>query len=107
MYHLFFAHAGEHHETAAEAAQHADQGLVLSTVALFWAALILIPLVLLLVMHVMRIKPTLQLLILSIFFIAYSVVSYQHPGIYSALALALGFTIVFIQSMIGLSAQES
>jgi hypothetical protein len=99
-----FAHAGENHQTAAEAAQHASGGVTLSTPVLFWLALILIPLILLIGMHLLKFKLTTKLLVLSTFLIIYSVVSYQHPGVYSVLALTTGFSIVFLLSIAGLSA---
>lgn len=101
-----FAHAGEKHQTTAEAAQHASTGVVLSTPLLFWLALILIPSALLLGMHLLKFKLTTKLLALSTFLIVFSVVSYQHPGAYSVIALSVGFGIVFLLSIVGLSANE-
>lgn len=106
MIHTLFAHAGEHHETTAEAVNHASTGIVIGTTELFWLALLLVPSVLLLVLHAMKCKLTTKLLVLSVFLITFSVVSYQHPGPYSVIALAVGFGIVFLLSIAGLSAQD-
>ncbi len=100
------AHAGETHQTATEAAQHASGGLTISTPLLFWLAIIVIPSVLVLVMHIFKLRLTTKLLALSIFLIVFSVVSYQHPGAYSVIALSVGFAIVFLLSIAGLSAKE-
>lgn len=104
---LLFAHAGETHQTAAEAAQHANTGVVLSTPLLFWLGLLLIPSVLILIMHTLKLRLSTKLLAVSVFLIIFSVVSYQHPGPYSVIALSLGFGIVFLLSILGLSAEES
>lgn len=104
--HKLLAHAGEHHETTAEAARHAASGITLSTPLLFWLALIIIPLVLLLAMHALKLKLTTKLLVVSVFLIVFSVVSYQEPGVYSIIALSTGFGIVLLQTLAGLSAKE-
>jgi hypothetical protein len=106
MIHTLFAHAGETHETAAEAAQHASTGIVIGTTQLFWLTLILVPSILLLILHVMKCKITTKLLLLSVFLILFSIVSYQHPGAYSVIALAVGFGIVFLLSIAGISSSE-
>jgi heme/copper-type cytochrome/quinol oxidase subunit 2 len=106
MKHILFAHAGEHHETATEAAEHAAQSVTISTSLLFWLALIVIPIIIALVFKACRAKLSTTLLVISTFLIVFSVVSYQQPGLYSVLSLSIGFAIVFLLSIIGLSAKE-
>lgn len=100
----FLAHAGENHESASEAIQHAASGgIIISSAQLFWLALIIIPVILYGAMQLLKWSLNIKLLVISSFLIVFSVVSYQEPGIYSAVALASGFGIVFVQTMIGLS----
>lgn len=106
MIYKLLAHAGETHETATEAAQHASGGITLSAALLFWLGLLLIPSVLMIAMHLLKCKITTKLLVLSVFLIIFSVVSYQHPGAYSVIALSVGFGIVFLLSIAGLSAES-
>lgn len=101
----FFAHAGEHHETAAEAAQHAA-GITITPAAIFWFVLLVAPLFLFLSLHFLKCSLATKLLVVSSFLIGYSVVSYQHPGIYSAVALSIGFGIVLVTSIAGLMSTE-
>lgn len=105
MINFLLAHAGEHHETAAEAAQHASEVSV-APATIFWLVLLVAPLFLFLGLHALKLQLATKLLIVSTFLIGYSVVSYQHPGIYSAIALTVGFGIVFVTSLAGLSAPE-
>lgn len=106
-YLTFFAHAGEHHETTAEAAQHAvNSGVTISTPVLFWLALMIVPIILLGIMQLLRWKLPTKLLVISTFLILFSVISYQAPGVYSVIALGVGFAIVLVQTMVGLSANE-
>lgn len=106
MIYKLLAHAGETHETAAEAAKHASNGITISTSLIFWLGLLLIPSAFLMIMHVLKCKLTIKLLALSVFLIVFSVVSYQHPGAYSVISLSLGFGIVFLLSIAGLSAES-
>lgn len=104
---LHFAHNGEVHESATEAAQHAaNSGITITTATSFWLALLIIPIILLLVMNFLKFRLTTKLLIISVFLIIYSIASYQHPRIYSAVALSVGFSIVLAQSIVGLSGKE-
>lgn len=94
----YFAHAGEDHETAAEAAAHAAQDPLL-----LWIILLLVPVVIAFFAHtVFKFKLLNTLLLISVFLIAYSVYSYQDPGLHTAAALASGFGIVFITAIVRL-----
>lgn len=105
MHKYYFAHAGEHHETAAEAAQHASE-LTISTAAVFWLVLILAPAIVYLILHLLKVKLPNKLLILSLFLIVFSIISYQHPGAYSVIALSVGFGMVLLLTMAGLSTNQ-
>lgn len=101
------AHAGEHHESTAEAVQHAaNSGIIISEALLFWLTLIIVPALLFGIMQLLKWSLPIKLLVISTFLIIYSIVSYQNPGIYSAVALSVGFGIVLLQTILGLSATE-
>lgn len=108
MIQRLLAHAGEHHETAAEASQHATQtgGVTLSSSVLFWMTLIAVPLIILAIGQLLKLQLSTKLLLVSSFLVVFSIVSYQEPGAYSIIALTVGFAIVLVQSLIGLSANE-
>ena len=98
------AHAGENHETAAEAAQHAA-GFTVHANALFWLILLFGSALILIVLQLIKIQLPTKLLLLSLFLIIYSIISYQNPGLYSAISLSLGFGIILFLSLAGLSKQ--
>lgn len=98
------AHAGENHETAAEAAQHAA-GFTIHASALFWLVLLFGSALILIILQLVKIQLPTKLLLLSFFLITYSIISYQNPGLYSAISLSLGFGIVLFLSLAGLSKQ--
>lgn len=100
----FFAHAGEQHTTTAEAASHAAEATITSG-AVFWLVLLICPTLLLLLFQLFKLQFSTRLLLLSVFLIVYSIISYQHPGIYSALSLSIGFGIVLFLSISGLAAE--
>lgn len=106
MIYAVFAHAGEHHESTVQAAEHAAQGITVNTSLLFWLTLIIAPIALLLILRVCKAKASTSLLTLSIFLIIFSIISYQVPGTYSIVALSVGFAIVLLLSIAGLSANE-
>lgn len=92
------AHAGEHHESTVEAATHLGQDVVI-----LWLVLILAPIAIAFFSHtVLKLRLLNTLLWISVFLIAFSVYSYQNPGIYTAVALAGGFGIVFITTILRL-----
>lgn len=100
------AHAGEVHETAAEAAQHESASVALSASTVFWITLIVIPIVLFSVMQLFKMQLSTKLLVFSTFLIIFSVVSYQAPGPYSVVSLVVGFATVFTMTIIGLTKPE-
>lgn len=97
-----FAHAGEHHETAAEAAAHAGQDH-----AMLWIILLLAPIVIAFFTHtIFKLRLFNTLLWVSFFLIAFSVYSYQDPGPHTVISLAGGFGIVFITAILGLASDQ-
>lgn len=100
--HSLFAHAGEHHETAAEAAAHASQSSLL-----LWIILLLTPVVIAFFTHtIFKMKLFNTLLWVSFFLIAFSVYSYQDPGMHTVIALGGGFGIVFATAILGLASDR-
>lgn len=100
MFHLF-AHAGEQHETAAEAAVHAGQDPII-----LWLILLLVPVVIAFFAHnIFKLKMLNTLLWISLFLIGFSVYSYQDPGPHTVVALAGGFGIVFITTILRLASE--
>lgn len=98
------SHAGEHHETISEAVKHSTQTEPLATSSLvYWLVLVGMPILLLFTLKLFKAKIPVILLLISTFLIIYSVWSYQQPGIYSAVALSVGFCIVLVQTIIGLT----
>lgn len=107
MIYRLLSHAGEHHETAAEAAKHASESTVtLSSSLLFWVVLLLGPIIIWAILSAIKIKIPVKLLAVSTFLIIFSIISYQNPGIYSAVALSLGFAIVLLQTLLSLSGDK-
>lgn len=97
MVRSFLAHAGEQHDTVEAAAAHATQNSNL----VLWLILLLIPIVITFFMHnIFKTKPLNTLLGISIFLMGYSVYTYQDPGMHTFIALALGFGIVFVTSLL-------
>jgi len=98
----FFAHAGEVHKTAIDATQHTA-----SDPKIMWLVLILMPfMIFLIARRIFKLKIDVTLLLISLFLICFSVYSYHSPGIYTALSLIFGFTIVFLQTFFGLSKKD-
>lgn len=96
------AHAGEAHETVAEATAHSE-----ASTAVMWLILLLTPFVLIVITHIlMKQKFTVSALVIGLFLIAFSVYSYQSPGIYTAVSLVAGFFLVFILMFAGLTAKD-
>jgi hypothetical protein len=98
----FFAHAGQQHETVAEAVAHTGQDPVV-----LWIVLLLVPVVIAFFAHnIFKLKLFNTLLWISFFLIAYSVYSYQDPGMHTVLALSGGFGIVFTTAILGLASNS-
>ena len=98
----FLAHAGEVHKNAVEATKHTA-----SDPRIMWLLLVLMPFLIFFVARkVFKLKPDVTLLLISLFLICFSVYSYHSPGIYTALSLVTGFTLVFLQVFFGLNKQE-
>lgn len=96
------AHAGEHHESTAEAAAHISQDSTL-----LWSILLLVPVVIAFFTHtIFKIKLFNTLLWISFFLIAFSVYTYQDPQTYTLIALAGGFGIVFVTAILGLASDK-
>lgn len=96
------AHAGEHHESATEAAAHAAQDP-----AVLWVILVLTPIVIAFFTHtIAKLKLFDSLLFISLFLIIFSVYTYQDPGLHTLIALATGFGIVFVTAIFGLASQK-
>lgn len=99
---IFFAHAGEHHESATEAAAHLGQDPVI-----LWIILLLAPIAIAFFTHtIFKLKLFSTLLWISFFLILFSVYSYQDPGAHTLIALAGGFGIVFATAILGLASQK-
>lgn len=98
----FLAHAGEVHETAAEAAQHSAQDPMI-----LWLVLLMIPFVIAFFSHVLlKQKVTVILLANAVFLIFFSIYSYQSPGLYTVVSLVVGFVLTFALAFAGLTARE-
>lgn len=96
------AHAGEAHETIAEATAHSAENT-----AVMWLILLLTPFVLVVITHIfMKQKLALSALVIGLFLIAFSVYSYQSPGVYTAVSLVTGFFLVFALMFAGLTAKD-
>ncbi len=98
----FLAHAGEAHETAAEAAAHNA-----TDPSIMWLVLILTPFLLIVITHIfMKRKVTVSALVIALFLITFSIYSYQSPGMYTAVSLVAGFFLVFALMFAGLTAKN-
>lgn len=74
--------------------------------ALLWIILVFTPIVIAFLMHnILKWKLLNTLLAISIFLIAYSVYTYQDPGIHTFISLASGFGIVFVTSILKLASE--
>lgn len=105
MIEKIIAHAGETHESTAEAVQHATEFTV-GVGAVYWLVLFFGAATLLLLLQALKTRLSTKLLTLSVFLITFSIVSYQNPGVYSAVSLSVGFGVVLFLSLAGLSARE-
>lgn len=98
---ILFAHAGEKHESTTQAAAHLSQDTTV-----LWLILLLVPVVIAFFTHsVFKLKLLNSLLFISMFLIAFSVYTYQNPGAHTLVAMAGGFSIVFITALLRMGAE--
>lgn len=102
----FLAHAGVEHGSVSEAVSH---GINLSDAQisiLYWITLIAVPLLGYIILKKCKSTFSTNILLFSTFLIVFSIVSYQHPGLYSVVALATGFGITLLATIAGLSTKQ-
>ncbi len=101
----YLAHAGhDHAEEAVKASRFSD---LLAQPLFLWSALVVgVLLIALFAQYVFKLQLTTTLLVISVFLIIFSVFTYQSPGIYTAVALSVGFGLVLVTTLLGLSSKS-